>query len=254
MKQTDLLEAVREVALLMGKRALGYFRTAIRSDSKPDGTEVTAADLECESLARSWIMQRFPGDAILGEEHGVLPGRGPRRWLIDPIDGTRSFVRGVPLWGSMIAVEEGGTVLAGAIYCPATSDLVAAARGEGCWHGDHRTQVSSVTDLSRAVILTTDDRFPTNPHRATSWAALAGRVSVSRTWGDCFGYVMVATGRAEVMADDSLHPWDSHALDPIITEAGGILTDWQNRRAPGSDALATNKALESSVRACLGVL
>lgn len=253
MNPSILLEAVRDVARLMGEHAMQFFRTGLAIQSKADGSEVTIADRETESLAREWIARRFPDDAILGEEFGDRAGSGARRWLIDPIDGTRSFVRGVPLWGAMIAVEEDGEVLAGAISCPATGDLVAAARGEGCWHNDVRTRVSRVSDLSGALILATDATFQTHPERVARWDETAAAVAGARTWGDCYGYVLLATGRAEMMVDDRLSPWDVMPLVPIIGEAGGVLTDWRGHPGPGSDAVATNFSLARILRARLGV-
>jgi histidinol phosphatase-like enzyme (inositol monophosphatase family) len=253
-----LLEAVREVARLTGEVALRHFRRNLVVEWKADGSEVTVADREAEAAARDWIARRFPVDPIVGEELGGPAVRAPsdteRRWYIDPIDGTRSFVRGVPLWGSMIAVESGGSVVAGAIACPATGDLVAAARGEGCWHNDARASVSAVDHIERATILGTSATFGRSPGRAERWSALAARVAIARTWGDCYGYVMVATGRAELMADDRLSPWDVAALIPIITEAGGVFTDWQGRlHGLPADGLASNAVLAGALREALGV-
>ncbi len=253
MSQTMLLEAVRDAARVAGNVALSHFRGSLSIERKADGSEVTIADRESERVVRDWIAHRFPGDAILGEELGSQGEPGRRRWLVDPIDGTRTYVRGVPLWGSMVAVEEGGTVLAGAICCPATGDLVAAALGEGCWHNDARTHVSLVSDLGDSTILATDERFRHNPWREGRWRHLAGGVATARTWGDCYGYVLLATGRAEVMADDRLSPWDIAAVVPIIHEAGGVLTDWRGQPGMGTDAVATNAALADIVRTRLGI-
>jgi len=248
-----LFEAVQDVARICGDIALRHFRTDLRVELKADGSEVTRADREAESAAREWIRERFPGDAIVGEELGADGDPDQRRWLIDPIDGTRSYVRGVPLWGSLVAVEQDGTVLAGAINCPATGDFVAAARGEGCWHNGARAAVSTIGVLSKATILATDPRFRRTPSRASRWAALSEQVAIARSWGDCYGYVLVATGRAELMVDDRMGLWDVAALGPIIDEAGGTFTDWQGRRGIGPDAVATNAVLADELRALLGV-
>ena len=248
-----LLEAARDAARVAGRVALAHFTRDIAVETKSDGSPVTIADREAERAARAWISERFAGDAILGEELGYSPGRG-RRWFIDPIDGTKTFVRGVPLWGSMVGVAEGDTVLAGAVYCPAVDELVAAAIGEGAHLNGSRCHVSPVTNLGAATILTTDDGFRYNPGRAARWAELASRVAVARTWGDCYGYVLVATGRAELMVDDRLSPWDAAALIPIITEAGGVYTDWRGGTAvDGGDGCASNAALAAEFRAALGV-
>ncbi len=247
----ELLAAVTEAARVTGQVALSYYRSGVAVESKGDGSPVTIADKTAEQAARAWIGERFPGDEVLGEEFGTTSGTG-RRWFIDPIDGTKTFVRGVPLWGSMIAVAEGDTVLAGAIYCPAVEELVAAAVGEGCWLNQVRCHVSTVARIEDSTILTTNDAFPYNPERAPRWAALARRVAVARTWGDCYGYVLVATGRAEVMVDDQLSPWDAAALIPIITEAGGVYTDWRGGGSvDGGDGVATNSALAAEVRRVL---
>lgn len=248
-----LLDAVTEIARAAGEVAMRYFKLGVTIEQKADGSEVTLADREAEQRARDLIRRAFPGDDILGEEYGGSSTGGRRRWLIDPIDGTRSFVRGVPLWGTMIAVEEAGDVKAGAIYCPASGDLVAAAIGEGCWHNGTRTRVSLVDDLAKATIVVTDARFRSHPERAARWEALGRRVATARTWGDCYGYVLVATGRAELMADDRMSPWDVAPLVPIIQEAGGVFTDWRGRPGPGPDAVATNERLSDAFRRALEV-
>ena len=246
-----LLEAVAEVARLAGNVARGHFRPGIDVEAKADGSPVTIADRSAEVAARDWLEQRFPGDGIVGEEFGVVRPDAHRRWILDPIDGTKSFVRGVPLWGTLVAVAEGETVLAGAAYFPVTEELVAAAPGSGCWWNGVRCRVSSVT-LPDATVLTTDDRFPERAGRRDRWRRVAERAAVARTWGDCYGYMLVATGRAEVMVDDRMAAWDAAAVMPIIEEAGGVFTDWRGRRtAFGGDAIATNAHLAADVRAIL---
>ncbi|MBK6308379.1 MAG: histidinol phosphate phosphatase [Gemmatimonadetes bacterium] len=196
----------------------------------------------------------FPGDAVLGEEFGFSGDTRKRRWFIDPIDGTKTFVRGVPLWGTMIAVAQDDLVIAGAIYCPAVEEMVAAAVGCGCWYNGARCAVSQVSTLEEATILVTDARFPYNPHRAERWKALGAQVAVARTWGDCYGYVQVATGRAELMVDDRLSPWDAASLIPIIREAGGVYTDWRGgHEVDGGDGVASNAVLSRPLRDALGV-
>jgi fructose-1,6-bisphosphatase/inositol monophosphatase family enzyme len=153
----------------------------------------------------------------------------------------------------MVAVEEGGLVLAGAVNCAATGDFVVAARGEGCWHNGARASVSTVGTLGDATALGTDQRFRHHPWRLPRWIDLCSQVAIARSWGDCYGYVLVATGRAELMVDDRLSPWDVAALVPIIEEAGGVLTDWNGDRGMGSDAVATNAALADAFRSRLGV-
>ncbi len=253
-----LLDAVTELARHAGDIARSHFRTTLAVETKPDGSPVTVADRSAEAAAREWIEHRFPTDGIIGEELGrVRPGAW-RRWIVDPIDGTKSFVRGVPLWGTLVGVAEGEDVVAGAIYCAGVGELVAAARGEGCWWNGARCATSTVSTLATATVVTTDDRFPRDAEqreaRRRAWQGLAERALVARTWGDCYGYLLVATGRAEAMVDPVLAPWDSAALGPVVTEAGGVFTDWAGRAtALGGSAVATNRPLADTVRELLRV-
>lgn len=248
-----LLEAAQVVARAAGDVAHAHYRTALTVEAKGDGSPVTIADREAERAARDWLAQRFPDDGILGEEFGVREGRSGRRWLLDPIDGTKSFVRGVPLWGTLVAVAEGDHVLAGAAYFPAVDEIVAAAPGEGCWWNGRRAHVSEVSTLAGATALVTDDRTFATPALAGAWHALAAQVGVARGWGDCFGYLLVATGRAEVMVDPVINPWDAACFLPIIEEAGGVFTDLTGHRtAFGGHAIATNAALATAAREGFG--
>jgi histidinol phosphatase-like enzyme (inositol monophosphatase family) len=241
-----------ELARITGTVALRHYRTHLSVETKADGSPVTVADRAAETAARAWVQSRFPQDGILGEELGEERPGAARRWIVDPIDGTKSFVRGAPLWGSLVALCEGDRVLAGAAYFPAVDELLAAAPGAGCWWNGSRCRVSSVSTLADATVLTTDERFPDRPERAAGWRALARSASVSRTWGDCFGYLLVATGRAEAMCDGTLSIWDAAALQPIIDEAGGVFTDWLGApTAFGGSAIATNRVLAEDVRSLL---
>jgi histidinol phosphatase-like enzyme (inositol monophosphatase family) len=249
---SSLLNATAEVAALAGARALKYWRSDLDVERKADGSPVTRADREGETVAREWIAARFPNDAILGEEFGETPGTSGRRWLIDPVDGTKTFIRGVPLWGSLIAVVEGDRVLAGAAAFPAVNELLAAAPGEGCWHDGRRARVSDVATLADATVLTTDIGATDPPERQAEIERLARCAAIARTWGDCYGYLLVATGRAEAMLDARMNDWDSAALLPIIEEAGGVFTDWDGRvTGLGGSSIATNKALAREVRIIL---
>jgi len=248
------LEAVTDVAQVAGDVALRHFGRPIEVEWKVDGSPVTVADRAAEQAARDWIARRFPDHAVAGEEMGETAGTASYRWLIDPIDGTKSFVAGAPLWGTLVALLEGDTVLAGAVHCAAAGQLIAAAVGEGAWCNGVRARVSATAAVEAATLLTTDERFPDRPDRREAWRALASRVRVVRTWGDCFGYLLVATGRADAMVDDKMNPWDAAALVPVIEEAGGVFTDWQGRVTPfGGDSIATNDLLAGPVRSALGV-
>ncbi|HYW51798.1 MAG TPA: inositol monophosphatase family protein, partial [Gemmatimonadaceae bacterium] len=159
----DLLQAVTELARLSGDEANRFFRQGIAVEFKGDGSPVTAADRAAETVAREWIRAHFPNDGILGEEFGLEQPDAPRRWVLDPIDGTKTFVRGVPLWGTLVACVAGDEVLAGAAYFPAVGEIIAAAPGEGCWWNGARARVSDVASLAQATVLTTDPKFSHRP-------------------------------------------------------------------------------------------
>src|SRR5262245_19174452 len=250
----SMLEAAVEVAKLAGNVALSYFGKSPKVEQKADGSPVTIADRSAEDAAREWIERRFPSDAIMGEERPHVRPNARRRWYIDPIDGTKSFIHGVPLWGTLIAVAEGDAVIAGAATFPALGDTIAAAVGAGAWWNGARCSVSTVSSVSDALVLTTGVRFAAAPDRRAAWERLAGSAGLARTWGDCYGYMLVATGRAEVMLDASMADWDSAALLPIVTEAGGVFTDWEGRETGfGKCAIATNAAVAVEARRLLGV-
>jgi len=247
-----LLEAAQEAAQIAGAVAMRHYRTTLEVNAKADGSPVTIADREAESAVREWITTRFPADGIEGEELGILRPEAERRWVIDPIDGTKTFIRGVPLWGSLVAVVEGAQVLAGAAFFPAIGETISAAPGEGTWWNGSRSGVSRVDRLDRATVLTTDETFGEDDSKRAGWRRLVARADVSRSWGDCYGYLLVATGRAEVMVDPVMSPWDAAAFLPIIEEAGGVFTDWSGTNtAFGGSAIATNAALAAETRAII---
>jgi histidinol-phosphatase len=250
--QESLLQAVQECAALAGSVAFSHYRKGVAVALKGDGSPVTIADRNAEEAAREWIRSRFPADGTLGEEFGEQAGTSGRRWVIDPIDGTKSFVRGVPFWGSLVAVVEGDRVLAGAASFPATGEIIAAAEGCGSWHNGSRAAVSTVADLSAATVLITDDRAFASTASREAWKRIWEVAAVSRTWGDAFGYLMVATGRAEVMVDPRINVWDIACFLPIIEEAGGVFTDLHGvATAFGGHAIATNAALAAESREIL---
>ena len=246
------MHAALELATLGGALALTRWRAGILTEWKADGSPVTEADRAAEAVMRAWIAEHFPDDAVLGEEHGERAGTSGRRWVLDPIDGTKAFIAGVPLWGSLVAVMEGDTVLAGAAAFPAAGESLAAAPGEGCWHNGVRARVSEVDRVDRAVVCTSDLASFADESRRAGWERLTRGARVVRTWGDCYGYLLVATGRAEVMVDPVMNVWDSACLQPIIEEAGGMFTDWGGRRtAVGGSSVATNARLDAPVRSLL---
>ena len=246
-----LLEFAIDAAWRAGRATLPHFQTGVLAEAKADLSPVTVADRAAETLCRALIEARYPYDGILGEEQGARRPGARRRWVIDPIDGTRAFVHGVPLYSVLLALEEEGEPVLGVIHFPALGETVWAARGEGCWWDGRRALVSQVDRLEEATVLTSEGTFP-DEATASAWRRLAGRAANARTWGDAYGYALVATGRAEVMIDPHFEVWDSAPLRPIIEEAGGVFTDWTG--APthlGGNGIATNAALARHVRQLL---
>lgn len=239
------LDFMTETAYLAGRLTLGYFNAGVTPEFKGDDTPVTVADRRAEELIRGRIEKRFPDHAIVGEEFGMKETEGAtHRWIIDPIDGTKSFVRGVPLYGVLIGLEIEGQVEAGAAYLPALDEMVAAATGLGCWWNGRRAHVSSLDKLNRAVIAYTGIASFDRHHRREAFERLQRATYFQAGWGDVYGYVLAATGRVELMLDPVMNLWDCGPFPPIFTEAGGYFGDWQgNPTIYGGEGMATSQAL-----------
>lgn len=246
------LDLGTDLAWRAGRIALRYFQAGVAVDTKSDLTPVTAADRESEKFLRAEIGRRLPDHGILGEEFGHERPAAPYQWIIDPIDGTRSFVRGVPFFGVLIGLTLAGAPIAGVCYLPALDEMVCAARGLGCrWNG-RPARVSEVDTLREAGLMLTDVRPFAETGKLDAYRRLAAATALERTWGDCYGHVLVATGRAEVMLDALMNVWDCAALVPILTEAGGTFTDWKGRTViDGGDAISTNGRLFEAVMGCV---
>ena len=243
-----LMEFAVSLASEAGEITLRYFRQPFSPDRKADGSFVTAADREAERYIRAHIEESFPEDAILGEEEGERAGLSGRRWIIDPIDGTYSFVHGVPFYGVLIGVEVDGSPSIGVVNIPALSEIVYAAHGHGCFLNGQPAHTSQTSSLDEALLLATDFGTCGKYGFAQSADELQHRVAARRTWGDCYGHVLVATGRADIMLDPVMNVWDCAALLPIVEEAGGTFTDWRGQRTIyGGTAISTNGALYNSV-------
>jgi histidinol-phosphatase len=242
---TALRDFAADLAVAAGRLTLGHFQNEVATEWKADRSPVTVADREAEALIRRRIEARYPHHGIIGEEWGELRPGAAHRWIIDPIDGTRSFIRGVPLYAVLIAVEREGTVLAGAIYLPGLDELVCAGRGLGCFWNGRRCRVSRIDRLEDAYLLSSS--FTPAERRATVERLIAA-AGTARTWGDGYGYVLVATGRAEVMFDLGANLWDLAAPLVCVEEAGGRFSDLAGRpTAAAGDGLATNGLLHEAV-------
>jgi histidinol-phosphatase len=239
-----LMETAAELARGAGEITLRYFRRALMPERKADGSFVTAADREAERFLRAEIARRFPDDAILGEEEGEQAGASGRRWIIDPIDGTYSFVHGVPFYGVLVGLEVDDEPAVGVVNIPALGELIKAARGQGCYWNGELARVSKIDSMAEGLLLATDFGVCARYGFGPAAAALQARFGARRTWGDCYGHVLVATGRGECMLDPVMNVWDCAALLPIVEEAGGTFTDWTGRRTiQGGNAISTNGAL-----------
>jgi histidinol phosphatase-like enzyme (inositol monophosphatase family) len=219
---------------------------------------VTEADRRTEEVVRERLARDFQDDGVLGEEQGETRGKSGRTWILDPIDGTVSFARGVPLFGSLLALEEAGAVVLGIAALPALGEVVAAARGLGTqWYrGDGapvRARVSTIARLADALVCTTTLKGLAEAGRAVGYARLLAHARIDRGYCDLYGHVLVATGRADVMVDPGTQVWDNAALLPILEEAGGSFMSLDGERTHrGGSALSTNGRLFEEVRAALG--
>jgi histidinol-phosphatase len=236
----ERLRAVAErAAAAGGRRTLEGFGRRLRSETKADGSPVTRFDRAAESEVRRVIRRAFPTHVVVGEEQGRAGTDARYRWFVDPIDGTKSFVRGVPLYSTLIGVEVDGRPSVGVIHLPALGETVSAAVGHGCsWNGQ-AARVSPIGRLSEATLVTSSVRAIEK--RGIPFRRLSRATETQRGWGDGYGYALVATGRADAVVDSMVHVWDLAPMLPILEEAGGRFTDWRGRSTiHGRDAVGSN--------------
>jgi histidinol-phosphatase len=255
------LDFARHLALEAQAFILQHYAPGVRFQSKPDGTPVTAADVGAEELVRDLIASEFPFDGILGEECGSTAptdGRSNFRWVIDPIDGTKSFIHGVPLFGTLIGIQhraepgdrlalDGWRSIAGVARFPALDECVWGALGGGAFHTQRgqstprSIRVSPITTLAESTVSTTSIRAMLVPERRAFYIKVCETAKLSRGWSDCYGHLLVATGQIEAMLEPPMKLWDVCALEPIIIEAGGRYTGLDGRPTDGSTgAVITN--------------
>jgi histidinol phosphatase-like enzyme (inositol monophosphatase family) len=264
-KRLDFAVAAAKAA---GAIALRYFQDgALRVETKLDRSVVTEADRLAERQLRAAIGQDFPDDAIVGEEYGEKEGKSGWTWYLDPIDGTQAFVRGVPLFGTLIGAEYRGESKVGVIFLPALGEIVYAARGHGCFweRGMHwdglcgfsqvartKAEVSPVSEMKSALFCTTWMQSFVATDRVDVFTRLCEATGVFRGWGDCYGYALVATGRAEIMVDPQLNVWDAAPMQVILEEAGGVYTTFEGQPdIHGGSGVATNGRLHASTLAVI---
>ena len=253
---------MRALADRAGTVAMRHFQSSsLAVRAKSDASPVTEADLEIESVLRGQIRADFPEDGLLGEEHGAEEGTSGFRWVIDPIDGTVSFAAGVPLFGTLIGIElsRGATreIVAGICAMPALGESVWAARGQGAWWerrgADGATQrtearVRNAVPLAEALVCTTGLEYFERAGRTDALVAVARAARRVRGWSDCYGGMLVATGRADAWFDPVMNPWDSGPFPVIFEEAGGAFTDWHGRAdIHGGSAIAAAPELHAEL-------
>lgn len=222
---SELLRYAIDFARQAGDHTLTYFRKGTQVEFKSDDSPVTRADREAEEILRGLIMQHFPEHGILGEEFGTHQPEARVQWILDPIDGTLSFIHGIPLYTTLIGILIDGQPEIGVVYAPATGELAEAGTGLGARLNGETIRVRDTSDISRATLLTTDIR---NVHRYGMGEAhdkLLRDCYVHRTWGDAYGHMMVAAGRADIMLDPILSLWDAAPLTSLLREAGGTFMD-----------------------------
>ncbi|MCB9421190.1 MAG: inositol monophosphatase family protein [Ardenticatenaceae bacterium] len=246
----DLLHFALDAVWQAGRITLGHFQTGVRADRKADNTPVTIADRQAEQKIRELITKYWPEHGIHGEEFGKAPANSPYTWIIDPIDGTKSFISGVPLYSNLLALMDGDKALLGVINLPALNETVYAVRGGGCFGNGRHVHVSSIDKLENAVALCSEMESMERYGRLPAWQRIVNNTYLQRTWGDGYGYALVATGRAEIMVDPVQAPWDVAPLQVILEEAGGTFTDWRgNHTIHSGEGIATNGLLLDQVLA-----
>ena len=252
-----LLAAVR-FAVEAGQQTLSRFcKHDLQVEKKNDKSPVTEADKNAELLLRERIQHSFPHDAIVGEEFENIEGTSEYRWIVDPIDGTKSFICGVPLYATLVGVEWGDESRIGVIYIPALEELIFAEVGVGAGYvqgdGELATpRVSSTTSLAESCFVTSQVSTFYEVNRGAGYLALDEKAYITRTWGDAYGYLLVATGRAEVMVDAIMNVWDAAAILPVMIESGGTFTDWNgNATIHGGEGIGTNGTVHEEVLATI---
>jgi myo-inositol-1(or 4)-monophosphatase len=230
-----------------GRSTLRYFQNDPPTAFKQDETPVTEADREAERLLREAIRDAFPGEPILGEEEGHEGGPGPNRWVLDPIDGTKSFVCGVPLYATLLSYEVEGEPVVGACYLPALDLMVAAEKGQGATANGRPIRAVGSADLARAVICHGGLLTMRKSGRLEGFLELSSKVMATRTWCDAYGHALVAMGRVDAMVDPRVARWDVSAMAIIVREAGGRFTDFRGGEAIADEAISANPALHGRV-------
>lgn len=238
---SELRDAAEEFAKIGGNATLDHFKKTFRLEFKADDSPVTNADRDAEMLIRDEINKNFPSHGIIGEEFGRERGDADIVWVLDPIDGTQSFIHGIPLYTTLIGILVNGVPEVGVIYAPALGELVSAATGYGSTLNGESCSIRECDSLDKATFLSTEVSTFEDYGFLNPFQQLLSKTRLHRTWGDAYGHLMVATGRADIMLDPVLNIWDAAALLPVVTEAGGKFTDVR-----GKPTIHTGNGISSS--------
>ena len=224
-----------------------YFRSGVSVESKADNSPVTIADKKAEEVMRELIIKHYPDDGIFGEEFGETNKDSEYTWILDPIDGTKSFICGAYSFGTLIGLLKNGEPILGVYNHPILNDFLIGDNSETRIN-DHKTSIRNCDDLRKAILLTTDHLNIEKYQNIDKFNHLLKKVNLYRNWGDCYGYYLLATGYADIMIDPIMSPWDLLPLIPIINGAGGIITDYQgNDPIKGRSAVASSKQIHSRI-------
>lgn len=240
-------ELAIEAARKAGDHARTYYDTTVQVEKKADSSPVTIADREAEQIIRGLVAKSFPDDGFLGEEFGDQPGASGFRWVIDPIDGTRSFVRHIPIWATLIGLEYKGEQIGGIAYVPVMNQMYRALRGDGAHMNERRIRVSDTATLADSLMCYSSIRWFQGAGREQTFLQLVKATQRQRGFGDFYGFTLLAEGACDLMLEHGVHEWDVSALKAIVEEAGGTFTDWNGTPTTQTpDVLATNGKLHTA--------
>ena len=245
----ELLEVAKEIAHIGGQHTLKYFKKDFEVISKVDDSPVTIADRETEQIIRDEILKRYPDHGIIGEKFGKTNENSRIQWVLDPIDGIKSFIHGVPFYTTLIGIMIDNEPIVGVINAPALDELCAAAIGLGATLNNTPCSVRNTENMEEATFLVTQIRRFRDCGKEDAFQELMTQTKLHRTWGDAYGHMMVAIGRADIMFDPILNIWDAAALLPILKESGGIFSDTEGVETIHSgNGFSTNKFLYPKVK------
>ena len=250
---SDLLEFAKRITETAGEISLKYYQSDLDIITKADQSPVTIADQQTEEFLRSEIERKFPDHQILGEEMGNKETSSPYKWIIDPIDGTKSFISGIPFYSNLLGLEFEGRIILGISNFPALNEMYYASENGGAFLNGKKISVGKKTKIEECRVMTTDVKNLENVRLSIPAKKILNDSLFYRTWGDAYGHAMVASGRADIMLDPLMNPWDCAPFGIIIKEAGGYFGDWNGTETIyGENAFSSNNELKKIILDCFG--